>query len=90
MADKWNTNIHEDHCLADGCYRETDRGGEYCGRHKQNLVRYGDTKGKDFSYVKNGDWVSDNAGPECRICGRSVYDHAVTEFCQLEERKVAA
>jgi len=36
------------------------------------------------------DRVSDSGGLACGICGRSVYRHNVTEFCQEIERNRAA
>lgn len=75
------------HCAVDGCYRET-RGGyvaRYCEKHGKSLRATGHLRPQKKLY----DWVSDSAGPECRVCGRSVYEHGVTEFCQEIARQVA-
>jgi len=70
--------IHtNDYCQADGCYREVKSSSPYCARHHRQIARTGGIV-VDERY---SDRVSDSAGPECRICGRSVYEHGVTEFC---------
>lgn len=78
-----------DYCPIDGCYRQTVNHSAYCARHYQTMMRYGTPWGKIGSYTVSHDWVSDPAGPECRICGRSVYKHGVVEFCQLKLRAVS-
>jgi len=65
------------YCMVDGCYRETRSNG-YCEKHYLNLRRMGSVRTQN----KRIDWVTDSAGPECGVCGRSVYEHKVTEFCQ--------
>lgn len=65
------------YCMVDGCYRDTRSNG-YCEKHYLNLRRAGSIR----PTKKLHDWVSDSAGPECGVCGRSVYEHGVTEFCQ--------
>lgn len=69
-------------CSADACYR-TAKGYHLdqplCERH---IGRYRDRRAKTARRNKY-DFVSDPAGPECRICGRSVYtEHEVAEFCR--------
>ena len=75
-------------CTVDGCYRETRFGvvGKYCEKHYLNLRRSGHIRPQKYA----ADWVSDSAGPECGVCGRSVYEHGVTEFCQQIVREMAS
>lgn len=79
-------NVSE-YCTVDGCYRETRLGAvtAYCEKHYQSIIRTGHLRPQKNVF----DWVSDAAGPECRVCGRSVYEHGVTEFCQEMARHVA-
>ena len=69
-------------CTLDGCYLETQRSSPYCVRHHRQNHRTG-TPRSDERY---SDRVTAPAGAECGICGRSVYEHGVTEFCELVER----
>jgi len=78
------SNISQ-YCMVDGCYRNTRSNG-YCEKHYLNLRRSGHLRAQKKTAW---DWVSDAAGPECRVCGRSVYEHGVTEFCQEIARHVA-
>lgn len=68
-------------CPVDGCYRETVSPGSYCLKHKRQFLRTGSV----YPTSKH-DWVSDPAGAACQICGRSVYEHKVGEFCLLKAR----
>jgi len=70
------------YCMVDGCYRETRSNG-YCEKHYLNLRRTGHLRPQKKT---TWDWVSDAAGPECGVCGRSVYEHGVTEFCEQVAR----
>lgn len=69
--------VEDSYCPVQGCYRVAVSIGTHCAMHRQRMVRTGTT-----DRMSKGDWVSDSAGPECQICGRSVYEHDVTEFCQ--------
>lgn len=73
--------LEDAHCTVQGCYREAVSIGGYCPTHKKRMVRTGMT---DTATVT--DWVMDDAGPTCGVCGRSVYRHGVTEFCQQVAR----
>ena len=72
-------------CTVDGCRRDARDGMNICDTHYNQ--RRNDAK---RSRRNQRDWVLDSAGPECRVCGRSVYEHGVTEFCEGSERRAAS
>ena len=53
----------------------------YCQRHYQWLRRNG-----LLDNVRKTVVVGDKAGSDCQICHRRLLDHAVGEFCLIEER----
>lgn len=83
MANRYERQYPHDFCPLDGCYRQRSN-ARYCERHQRQLMRTGSP------YSTQRDWVSDAAGPDCLICGRSVYEHGVTEWCVRELVEAAA
>ena len=70
-------------CGAEGCGRGQHARG-YCQKHYQWRRRHG----KLLPIREIG--IGTQAKPQgvtCQICGRSVMDHGVSEFCQLMMRE---
>jgi len=73
-----------EYCNVDACYRAA-RSTTYCDTHYRNKLRTGSVYGVK-STKEDREWVMESAGAVCGVCGRSVYGHKVTEFCELIAR----
>ena len=65
-------------CAVKACHQQATScmPNALCERHRRQKYRTGRTETI---------WA-EKQGPECGICGRSVYEHGVTEWCHVETR----
>lgn len=72
-------------CTTVDCDRDQVARG-YCARHYRKLRRSGDLP---LTQTRNIDMVRERGGVTCRVCGRHVMEHGLTEFCDLIDRRLA-
>ncbi len=69
-------------CKEPDCTRNSHTRG-YCQWHYRRNRRHG-----TLERIRNTSMIiwAEYQGPTCGVCGRSVYEHGVTEWCHVETR----
>ena len=71
-------------CIEPGC-NDVNHARRYCQTHYQKHRRHGRLPNTNNPA---GVYVHRAVGATCGVCGRSIYEHEVTEWCYINERRI--